>query len=111
MVIKWVCACATGNEAASASAATMLHNRAIDPLIASILLGRSLQPDIGRLCERDRHLSLPGDAGVEILGLHEHRFDAELGKPFLDGGALDGLHHLLMQPGDDVVRGMLGNER
>src|SRR5208337_799447 len=44
-LVSWVCACATGNEAAAANACTMLvtHNRAIGPVIASILLRGSLQ--------------------------------------------------------------------
>src|SRR5262249_14055709 len=49
---------------------------------------RSLRRDAGGLCERhgDRHL--PGDAGVEIVRLHDHVLDAQLGELLLHGPAL-----------------------
>src|SRR5262249_24419847 len=44
---------------------------------------------------------------VEIVGLHDHVLDAELGELLLHGRILQPLHRLLVNASDDVARGLL----
>jgi hypothetical protein len=66
---------------------------------------------VGGLGERHRQSDFPRDPRIELLGLHDHRLDAELGELLLDRGILDSLHRLCVNFGHDVTGGLLGHER